>query len=57
MKKFKIKIRCLQPNVSILFFYNKFDIEKANIINFTKMDGIYGYQFNINSSLKNKDGM
>ena len=36
---------------------NKFDIEKANIINFTKMDGIHGYQFNINSSLKNKDGM
>ncbi|MBQ3421264.1 MAG: hypothetical protein IJH34_06270, partial [Romboutsia sp.] len=36
---------------------NKFDIEKENIINFTKMDGIYGYQFNINSSLKNKDGM
>ena len=24
MKKFKIKIRCLQPNVSILFFYNKY---------------------------------
>ena len=36
---------------------NKFDIEKENIINFTKMDGIHGYQFNINSSLKNKDGM
>ena len=36
---------------------NKFDIEKENIINFTKMDVIHGYQFNINSSLKNKDGM
>ncbi|MBQ9013217.1 MAG: hypothetical protein IJ094_06605, partial [Bacilli bacterium] len=36
---------------------NKFDIQKENITNFTQMDGIYGYQFNVNSSFKDKNGV
>ena len=36
---------------------DKFDIDKEKIVNFTKADGISGYQFNLNSSLKTKNGM
>ena len=35
---------------------NKFDVEKEKFTKFTQLDGIHGYQFNLNSSLKMKDG-
>ena len=36
---------------------NKFDFEKESFVNFTRMDGLYGYQFNSNSSTKLKNGI
>ena len=35
---------------------NKFDIEKQEFIYFAKMDGLNGYQFNLNASLLCKNG-
>ncbi|MCI9062438.1 MULTISPECIES: sensor histidine kinase [Romboutsia] len=36
---------------------NKFDTEKEDFMNFTKWDGVYEHQFNLNSSLKLKNGI
>ena len=36
---------------------NKFDIQGEKIANFKKADGLYGYQFNLNSSVKLENGV
>ena len=36
---------------------NKFDIQGEKIANFNKSDGLYGYQFNLNSSVKLENGV